>query len=136
MWWQKLLSNSKKSAEQKPDDQNAKAVEDGAFDLERILRELRERKEDIRPSDVVLLPEPLRSTLNFAIRTGEVSLTDFANMMKLDILQARQLTELLIARNLLHVSFSDDKETFYETRLSALSRPLGRPINDIWKKLD
>jgi hypothetical protein len=137
MWWQKLVSSSKKSTEQKPNDQSAKAVDDGGFDLECILRELRERKDDIRPSDVVLVPEPLRSTLNFAIRTGEVSLTDFANMMKLDMSQARQLTELLVARNLLHVSpFSTNKETIYETRLSAMTRSVGRPANDIWKKLD
>ena len=135
MWWQKLLSNrGKPPGEQQP---NARMTEDGPFDFEGTLRELRERNEDIRPSDVVLFPEPLRSTLNFAIRTGEVSLTDFANMMKLDISQARQLTELLVARNLLHVSaISNTKETFYETRLSAMTRQLGHPINDIWKKLD
>ena len=137
MWWQKLVSSSKKSTEQKPNDQSAKAVDDGVFDLECILRELRERKDDIRPSDVVLFPEPLRSTLNFAIRTGEISLTDFANMMKLDILQARRLTELLVKRNLLHVSSrNNNKDTFYATRLSAMTRSAGRPANDIWKKLD
>ena len=134
MWWQKLLSNIGKPPGEPP---NARMTEDGAFDFDGILRELRERKEDIRPSDVVLFPEPLRSTLNFAIRIGRVSLTDFANMMKLDILQARQLTELLVARNLFHVSaISNNKETFYETRLSAITRQLGRPINDIWKKID
>ena len=134
MWWQKLVSNRGKSPGEQP---NAKVTEDGSFDFEGALRDLRERKEDIRPSDVVLFPEPLRSTLNFAIRIGEVSLTDFANMMKLDISQARQLTELLVARNLLHVSaISNTKETFYETRLSAMTRQLGRPINDIWKKID
>jgi len=133
MWWQKLASKSGKPS----DDQNAGAAEDGQFNFERVLRELCERTEDIRPSDVALFPEPLRSTLNFAIRIGRVSLTDFASMMKLDISRAQQLTGALVARNLLHVSsFSNDKETFYEARLSALSRPLGRPASDIWKKLD
>ena len=134
MWWQKLLGTRGKPPGKPP---NAQVTEDGSFDFDGILRELRERKEDIRPSDVVLFPEPLRSTLNFAIRIGRVSLADFANMMKLDISQARQLTELLVARNLFHVSaISNTKETFYETRLSAITRQLGRPINDIWKKID
>jgi hypothetical protein len=58
-------------------------------------------------------------------------------MMKLDISQARQIAELLVERNLLHVSaFSNDKEIFYESRLSAMTRPLGRSTSDIWKKLD
>lgn len=125
MWWQKLLNKS------------GKTTEDGPFDFKRTLRELRERKEDIRPSDMALFPEPLRSTLNFAIRIGRISLTDFANMVKSDIFQARQFAELLVVRNLLHVSLlSNSKETFYETRLSAKTRPLGHPANDIWKKLD
>jgi len=134
MWRQKLASKSGKSS---GDDQSAQAAEDGSFDFERALRELRERKEDIRPSDMALFPELLRSTLNFAIRIGKISLTDFANMTKLNISQARQLAELLVARNLFHVSaLSNSKETFYETRLSAKTRPLGRPTSDIWKKLD
>jgi|GEM_PF-1183087 hypothetical protein len=137
MWWQKLSSKSGKASAEQSNDQNTKAAEDEAFDLERILRELRERKEAIRPSDIVLFPEPLRSALNFAIRIGRISLTDFSNMMKLDISQARQIAELLVERNLLHVSaFSNDKEIFYESRLSAMTRPLGRSTSDIWKKLD
>ena len=136
MWWQKLSSKSNNPSEQST-GQNTESAVEASFDFERTLNELRERKEDIRPSDVVLFPEPLRSTLNFAIRIGRISLTDFASMMKIDISQARQLTELLVTRNLLHVSaFSNDKETFFESRLSAMTRPLGRPINDIWKKLD
>lgn len=136
MWWQKLSSKSNNPSEQST-GQNTKFAVEASFDFERTLNELRERKEDIRPSDVVLFPEPLRSTLNFAIRIGRISLTDFASMMKIDISQARQLTEILVTRNLLHVSaFSNDKETFFESRLSAMTRPLGRPINDIWKKLD
>lgn len=133
MWWQKLSSKSGKSESA----QSANSAEDAVFDFARTLEELRERKEDIRPSDVVLFPEPLRSTLNFAIRIGRISLTEFADMMKLDTSQTRQLTDLLVARNLLRVSaFSNDKETFFKSRLSAMTRPLGRPINDIWKKLD
>jgi len=136
MWWQKLSNKSNNPSEQSA-EQKAESAAEASFDFERTLNELRERKEDIRPSDVVLFPEPLRSTLNFAIRIGRISLTDFASMMKIDISQARQLTDLLVERNLLHVSaFSSEKDTYYESRLSAMTRPLGRPINDIWKKLD
>jgi hypothetical protein len=137
MWWQKLSNKSGKTSEEETNGHSTGAADDASFNFDRTLLELGERKVDIRPSDVVLFPEPLRSTLNFAIRIGRISLTDFANMMMLDISQARQLTELLVARNLLHISaLSNEKETFYESRLSAMTRPLGRPINDIWKKLD
>lgn len=136
MWWQKLSKLGKSRREQAAAGKD-RSANDGVFDLEQTLHEMRERTEDIRPSDVVLLPEPLRSTLNFAIRVGRISLTDFAKMMKLNIAQSRQLTELLVARNILHNSrLSNEKETFYETRLSAMTRPLTRPPSDIWKKLD
>jgi len=32
--------------------------------------------------------------------------------------------------------FSNSEETYYESRISALSRPLSRPPSDIWKKID
>ena len=135
MWWKKLSRSGK--SEESPNKQISEVAGDGPFDFERTLRELSERKDDIRPSDVVVFAEPLRSTLNFAIQIGKISLTDFANMMSIDISQARQLTELLVARNLLHVSpFSNKNEVFYETRVSTMTRPLVRVKNNILKKLD
>ena len=120
MRWKKLSKGGKSS-----DEQKAKAADDGPFDFERTLRELQERKENLRPSDAVLFPKPLRSTLRFAIRIGKISLTDFAKMMELDISQARRLAELLEARKLFHASpFSNDKEIFYDAGLSLITRPL------------
>jgi hypothetical protein len=102
-----------------------------------IIRELEERKEDIRPSDVILYPEPLRSALNFVIRLGRFSLTEFAEKMDATREQAVKISEFLVLRNLFVVSrFSNQEETFYESRLSALTRPLSRPPSDIWKKID
>ena len=101
------------------------------------LKELEERKEDIRPSDVVLFSEPLRSALNFVIRLGRFSLTEFAEKLEFTREQSKQLADILVARNLFAVSrFSNAEETFYESRLSAMTRPLSRPPSDIWKKLD
>ncbi|MCC7119304.1 MAG: hypothetical protein IT310_12330 [Anaerolineales bacterium] len=102
-----------------------------------ILRELEERVEDIRPSDVVLFPEPLRSALNAMIRLQRFSLTEFAEKLESTREQARQISEHLVLRNLFVISrFSNAEETFYESRLSALTRPLSRPPSDIWKKID
>lgn len=136
--WRRKSNKAQKAADEEQSRAGNNANNEGQFDLERILKELGERREDIRPSDVVMFPEPLRSTLNTAIRIGRISLTDFAKLMGgMDVENARQLTELLAARNLFHVSpLSDDKETYYETRLSAMTRPLTRPPSDIWKKLD
>jgi len=101
------------------------------------LKELEERKEDIRPSDVVLFSEPLRSALNFVIRLGRFSLTEFAEKLEFTREQSEQLADILVARNLFAVSrFSNAEETFYESRLSAMTRPLSRPPSDIWKKID
>ena len=102
-----------------------------------ILRELEERKEDIRPSDVVLFSEPLRSALNFVIRLGRFSLTEFQEKLEATREQAIKISEHLVLRNLFAVSrFSNAEETFYESRLTAQTRPLSRPPSDIWKKID
>ena len=89
------------------------------------LKELEERKEDIRPSDVVLFSEPLRSALNFVIRLGRFSLTEFAEKLEFTREQAKALADILVERNLFAVSrFSNAEETYYESRLSAMTRPL------------
>jgi hypothetical protein len=105
--------------------------------LDRTLDELRARTDDIRPSDVVSFSEPLRSTLNSALRIGRISLTDLAGMLEVERGPARKIAGFLVARNLLHISASSsESETYYETRLSAQTRPLHRPPTDIWKKVD
>ena len=45
--------------------------------FEAAIKELEERQEDVRPSDVVLFSEPLRSAVNFVVRLGRFSLTEF-----------------------------------------------------------
>jgi hypothetical protein len=105
--------------------------------FEDICKQLRARKEDIRPADVAIFPEPLSSTLTYVVRMGRISLTDFAKRLDLKAEQARQLADLLIARKLFQLSsFSNPKEIFYETRLSAMTRPLGRQMLGVRKKTD
>lgn len=106
-------------------------------EFQRLLDELRSHTDDIRPSDVVGFAEPLRSTLNFAQRVGRISLSEMAGMLAVGRGQARQIAGVLVARKLLHVSsLSSGQETYYETRLSAMTRPLNRPAPEIWKKVD
>lgn len=106
--------------------------------FEIALRELQERKEDVRPSDVVLFSEPLRSALNFVIRLGRFSLTEFAEKLPdFSRDEVKRLADLLIQRNLFDLSrFATEAEPYYEARLSAMTRPLTRPPSDIWKKID
>ena len=102
-----------------------------------VLKELEARTEDIRPSDVVLFSEPLRTALNFVIRLGRFSLTEFAERLEFSRKQTRKIAEILIERNLFVKSrLSNAEETFYESRLSSLTRPLTRPPSEIWKKID
>jgi hypothetical protein len=101
------------------------------------LKELEARQEDIRPSDVVLCSEPLRTALNYVIRLGRFSLTEFSEKLEFTREQTGKLADILIERNLFVKSrFSNAEETYYESRLSALTRPLTRPAPDIWKKID
>jgi hypothetical protein len=103
----------------------------------KALKELKARQEDIRPSDVVLFSEPLRTALNYVIRLGRFSLTELAQKLEFTREQTGTLAEILIERNLFVKSrLSNTEETYFESRLSALTRPLTRPAPDIWKKID
>ena len=51
--------------------------------------------------------------------------------------QAQQIIAILVQRHLFYASaFTSPTDTFYETRLSASTRPIGRLRPDIWKKID
>ncbi len=104
---------------------------------ESAIKELEARIEDIRPSDIVLFSEPLRTALNFVIRLGRFSLTEFAEKLELTRDQTKKIADILVERNLFEVTrFSTAEETYYQSRLSAQTRPLMRPPSDIWKKID
>jgi len=105
---------------------------------ELALRELSASAADIRPSDIVLFSEPLRSALNFVIRLGDFDLEDFAQKLGAPRAQAQIIAEILVKRNLFipQPQRSTPEETFYKARLSASVRPASRPPNDIWKKLE
>ncbi|MBC7877267.1 MAG: hypothetical protein H7Y59_08870 [Anaerolineales bacterium] len=109
----------------------------GASLYETALQELEEKTEDIRPSDVVSFSEPLRSALNFVIRLGRFSLTEFTEKLEFTREETNNIADILIQRNLFEkAKYSTAKETYYEARLSATTRPLTRPPADIWKKID
>lgn len=101
------------------------------------IKELEGREEDIRPSDVILFSEPLRSALNFVIRLGRFSLTELAEKLGFTQDETEKIASLLVERNLFAVSrFSTPEEPYYEARLTAMTRPFKRPPSDIWKKVD
>jgi hypothetical protein len=102
-----------------------------------VLKELELRVEDIRPSDIVLFSEPLRSALNFTVRAGRFSLTEFTEQLGFTREEAKKLADLLVERNLFEVNkYSNEKETYYESRISGATRPLKRPPSDVWKKIE
>ncbi len=102
-----------------------------------VLRELELRVEDIRPSDIVLFSEPLRSALNFTVRAGRFSLTEFTERLEFTREEAKKIADLLVDRGLFEVNkYSNEKETYYESRISGTTRPLKRPPSDIWNKID
>jgi predicted transcriptional regulator len=79
----------------------------------------------------------LASALNFVIRLGRFSLTEFAEKLEFTRGQAKKLADILVQRNLFEVTkFSTAEETYYQSRISGGTRPLKRPPSDIWKKLE
>ena len=101
------------------------------------LKELEASTEDIRPSDILAFSEPLASALNFVIRLGRFSLTEFAEKLEFTREEAKKIADMLVERNLFEVTkFSTVEETYYQSRISGTTRPLNRPPSDIWKKLD
>src|SRR5258705_13938095 len=86
----------------------------------RALKKVEGRQEDIRPSDVVLFSEPLRTALNYVIRLGRFSLTEIVEKLEFSPEETSNLADILIERNLFVKSrFSNAEETYYESRLSA-----------------
>ena len=105
--------------------------------FEAVLQELEALEDDIRPSDMVMFSEPLRSALNTMIRLGRFSLTEFNENLPFTREEAKRIADLLVKRNLFEVSrFATEEEPYYNARLSAMTRPLKRPPSDIWKKID
>jgi hypothetical protein len=105
---------------------------------ELAFKELSSQTADVRPSDVVVFSEPLRSALNYAIRIGRFTLTDFSAKLGFTRPQAQKLADILVARHLFVVKPDPSKpaEIFYEARLSALAHAPVRKSVDVWKKLD
>lgn len=101
------------------------------------VRELESIHGDVRPSDIVTFSEPLRIALNFAIRTGRFSLTEFVEKLEFTREESKQIADILVARNLFEVTrFSTAEETYYQSRVTAMTRPLKRPPSDLWKKIE
>ncbi len=105
---------------------------------ELAVKELMSRTEDVRPSDVVLFSEPLRSALNFVIRLGRFNLTDFSEKLGLTRYQSKTIADILVERHLFTILPDplNPAEIFYESRPSASSRPTARKPIDLWSKLD
>jgi hypothetical protein len=101
------------------------------------LKELEASAEDIRPSDIISFSEPLRSALNSMIRLGRFSLTEFTEKLGFTQGETKMIADILVKRNLFDViKPATPEETYYQSRLSAMTRPMKRPTLDVWKKLD
>jgi hypothetical protein len=101
------------------------------------IKELEARTEDIRPSDVVLFSEPLRSALNFTIKLGRFSLTEFEEKLGFTREETKNVADLLVKLNLFELTrFSTAQEYYYQCRISGGTRPLNREPSGFWKKIE
>jgi len=97
----------------------------------RLLENLGER--NLTATDIVSLPEPLRSALSGAIRAGRINLEDFAKELRLSLKGASLLADMLVKKGLFH---RRDEKTF-DVRASGktYSHENSRTI-ELWAKFD
>ncbi len=106
---------------------------------ETAVREISDCAGDLKPSDVILFSEPLRSALNFVIRLRRFALSVFEEKLGFTREQTEHIVNLLVERNLFHQRADDPAaagEAQYEARLSAPARPISKKPLDIWKKIE
>jgi hypothetical protein len=90
--------------------------------------------EGVTPADIAELPDPLRESLQEALRVGTISLSKLAGDIGLDRKQARRVAELLVDRGFLTLmTRPSDRKTVYRIRLA---RRKGRDVpTDIWSSI-
>jgi hypothetical protein len=96
--------------------------------FEHIQQELNKRSkvEGITPLDVMELPEPLRTAMNKLMRKGSMTVGELAAELNIEMVEARQLGEMLVAQGLLSlVEQKADGEIVYRVRLG---RTRGRSV--------
>ena len=86
----------------------------------------RSKVEGITPLDVMELPEPLRTAMNKLMRKGSMTVGELAAELNIEMVEARQLGEMLVAQGLLSlVEQKADGEIVYRVRLG---RTRGRSV--------
>lgn len=108
--------------------------------LEKIKKELEalQPARGLAPSDVVGFSEPLRGTLNHALRAGQITLSELADMLTLSRQEALEIARLLKAKGCFQQRINlDSEETIYDVHLSARTRKLDETLpKKLWDKLD
>ena len=97
----------------------------------RVLENLGEQ--DLTATDIVSLPEPLRSVLSSAIRTGKIDLKDFAKDLRLSLDGAALLADILVKKGLFHRRDGN----MYDVRASGKTyRHENSQTMQLWAKFD
>jgi hypothetical protein len=90
-------------------------------------------EQNLTATDIVSLPEPLRSVLSSAIRAGKINLKDFAKDLRLSLDGAALLADLLVKKGLFHRRDGN----MYDVRASG--KTYGHENSrtmELWAKLD
>jgi hypothetical protein len=86
-------------------------------------------KSGIKPTDLMLLSEPLRGILNTTVRQGTITLSTFADAIDLPVGLALEVVELLVEHGFLCTSEQNDQgDRQYHVRYSRSNRKVG----DVW----
>lgn len=105
------------------------------FDYLRKELEQFSRCEGIRPSDLLILPSPLDTTIGQIMRRGSMTLQEMAGALRLHIDETQQIGDILIAKGFLTVTpHTSHNETIYTVRLAPHRRTHSK--TGLWTPLD
>jgi DNA-binding MarR family transcriptional regulator len=78
---------------------------------------------NVTPFDILSFNDPLRMVLNHAFRTGQISLTELATRLGIEIAETEMVARLLVEKGLLKERTSvADNEKVFDARFSGRMR--------------
>jgi hypothetical protein len=101
--------------------------------MQRLRRELEDcpTLSRVVPSDLLILLDPLLSTLQLAYRQGRISVNELASAMELDPAEARIFAARLIEKGYLLAALPEEPDTYLARFSGRITRPGGSPLDKL-----
>lgn len=83
----------------------------------------------VKPSDILFMPRPLKTTLNLAFREGKITIADLARGLELKQTEAKVIAGILIQKGYFQLS-PEGEEITYIARFGGLGSHSGGSLLD------